>query len=68
MLMRILFENSIFLGFEDAQKGMLIREDHDLWQTGEVVSDFSGLSKISSAEAPTPEAIGPGREVLVINI
>lgn len=37
VLMRILFENSIFL-FEDAQKGMLIREDNDLWQTGEVVT------------------------------
>ena len=44
--MKILFENSIFL-FEGAQKGMLVREDNDLWQTGEVVTMIFWDIKVS---------------------
>lgn len=58
VLMRILFENSIFL-FEDAQKGMLVREDNDLWQTGEMVTMIFWAIKISFSWTPDPWSYRP---------
>ena len=58
VLMKILFENSIFL-FEDAQKGMLVREDNDLWQTGEVVTMIFWAIKVSFSWTPDPWSYRP---------